>query len=515
MIRRVLVAFALVFVCSGAVLTQAQLAVNGVAPPAAVSVAAGSTVTAAVTNGPANTTDWIGLYAAGAADTSYLDWRYLNGATTPPATGLPAATVTFATPVTPGTYGFRLFAHNGYERLATSAAVAVTASAAALTVNGVAPPTAASAAAGTIASVAVSGGPANAGDWIGMFAVGAADTRYLAWQYLNGSTSPPASGFGAATLDFLLPTNPGSYEFRLFANNTYARLTTSTTIVVAASGAQLAVNGIAAPDSPTVPAGSVAVVSVSGGPGNTTDWVGFYPAGATDSAYVDWRYLSGTTVPPTSGVPTATLSFTMPTTAGAYEFRFFADDGDERLTTSGTVNVPAPTAQIAVNGTAPPTPVTAAADSVAAVSVSGGPGNATDWVALYALGTPNGTYRDWRYLSGTTAPPARGVSAATVAFLMPATAGTYEIRFFAENGYGLLATSAPVTVPTSPARLIVDGVAPPATLAVLPGATGTVQIASGPGNATDWIALAPMARRKGAISHGPTSTAPRHRLPQA
>ena len=57
LIRRVLVAFALVFVCSGAVLAQAQLAVNGVAPPGAVSVAAGSTVTVAVSGGPANAGD--------------------------------------------------------------------------------------------------------------------------------------------------------------------------------------------------------------------------------------------------------------------------------------------------------------------------------------------------------------------------------------------------------------------------------------------------------------------------
>ena len=470
---------------------QPGIAVNGVLPPGAVSVTAGSNLAVVVSDGPGSTTDWIALYPAGAADGGYLDWRYLSGATTPPATGLSNASLTFATPVTPGTYELRLFASNGYTRLATSTAVTVTASSAALTVNGVALPAAASAPAGTIASVALTGGPGNAADWIGLFAVGGADTQYLAWDYLNGSTSAPASGLSAATVGFLLPVDTGSYEFRLFANNTYARLSTSPTVVVAPSGAHLAVNGIAAPDPATVAAGSVAVVSVSGGPGSTTDWVGFYPAGAPEGGYVDWRYLSGTTVPPASSTATATLSFTMPTAAGTYEFRFFANNGYQRLTTSGAVSVSAPTALITVNGTASPTPVTVTAGSVAVIDVSGGPGNPTDWVGLYAVGATNGQYRDWRYLSGTTAPPAAGLANATISFLTPVTAGTYEVRFFAETGYGLLATSAPITVPVSPARVTVNGVAPPATLALQPGAAATVQIVSGPGNTTDWVALAP------------------------
>ena len=52
-----------------------------------VSVAAGSVASVVVSEGPANTTDWIGFYPVGAADTAYLVWYYLNGATSAPRPG--------------------------------------------------------------------------------------------------------------------------------------------------------------------------------------------------------------------------------------------------------------------------------------------------------------------------------------------------------------------------------------------------------------------------------------------
>ena len=75
---------------------QAQMAVDGAMPPATRSVAAGTVVSVAMSDGPANATDWIGLYATGAADGTYLDWRYLNGTTAAPAVAQANATVTFA-----------------------------------------------------------------------------------------------------------------------------------------------------------------------------------------------------------------------------------------------------------------------------------------------------------------------------------------------------------------------------------------------------------------------------------
>jgi hypothetical protein len=102
------------------VFAQAQLAVNGVVPPGSTSVVAGSSAMVAVSAGPGNVTDWLGLYAAGIADANPITWTYLGGSTAPPATGLSDATLRFQVPTSAGTYEFRLFASNGYTRLATS-----------------------------------------------------------------------------------------------------------------------------------------------------------------------------------------------------------------------------------------------------------------------------------------------------------------------------------------------------------------------------------------------------------
>jgi hypothetical protein len=140
-----------------------------------------------------------------------------------------------------------------------------------LSVNGITLPASLTVVAGGVAAVSLVGGPANTTDWIGLYSVGASDGQFLAWQYLNGSTTPPTAGLAGATLTFVLPVAPGSYEFRLFARNTYERLATSPTVIVAASEAVLVVNGVSPPEPVTVPAGSVATVSVSGGPANRAD----------------------------------------------------------------------------------------------------------------------------------------------------------------------------------------------------------------------------------------------------
>ncbi|MBZ5556722.1 MAG: IPT/TIG domain-containing protein [Acidobacteriia bacterium] len=468
---------------------QVEIAVNGQLAPGSVTVTAGATVSVAVSNGPGSTTDWVALSGSGTSDYSYIDWRYLNGATAPPATGLTSATITFTVPIAPGSYEFRLFANNTYSRLATSVTVNVVASPATLTVNGVDPPTAVSVAAGTRMTLDVAGGPANATDWVGLYAAGAGDGAYLTWRYLSGTTTPPASGLSSATLTFDAPTSPGSYEFRLFANNTYARLTASTTIVTAASTAQLAVNNVAPPAGVTVAAGSIAIVSVSGGPANAGDWVALYPSGAPNGGYLDWRYLSNTTSPPAAGLAAATLTFTMPVSSGVYEFRFFADNGYGELTASAPVTVVPSPAQLDVNGVSAPSTVPAQAGSRLSVHVTGGPANATDWVGLYSVGTGNGAYLSWRYLSGTTSPPAAGIATATLTFDAPTTAGNYEFRFFAANTYALLATSPTVIVDASSAQLAVDAVPPPSGVTVVAGSIASVAVSGGPGNVYDWVGL--------------------------
>src|SRR5439155_9660283 len=103
--------------------TLAPAAVTMTVSP--TSVAPGGTVTVAIANGPGNILDWIALYTAGAPDSAYSDWKFLNGLRTAPATGVTSATVTFTMPSTSGSYTFRFFSNNTFTLLA-SANVTVT-----------------------------------------------------------------------------------------------------------------------------------------------------------------------------------------------------------------------------------------------------------------------------------------------------------------------------------------------------------------------------------------------------
>ena len=80
------------------------------------------------------------------------------------------------------------------------------------------------------------------------------------------------------------------------------------------------------------------------------------------------------------------------------------------------------------------------------VTVFNGPGHTTDWVGLYASTAPNDNPSRiaWKYLNGAQTIPSSGQTMSALAFAMPPTAGTYQFRFFANNEYNLLATSANV-----------------------------------------------------------------------
>ncbi len=72
-------------------------------------VQAGKAITVRYRNLPGNATDWAGIYASGAADTTYLQYFYTSGAT--------SGTLTF-NGLTAGSYEARLFVNDSYERVA-------------------------------------------------------------------------------------------------------------------------------------------------------------------------------------------------------------------------------------------------------------------------------------------------------------------------------------------------------------------------------------------------------------
>lgn len=89
------------------------------------------------------------------------------------------------------------------------------------------------------------------------------------------------------------------------------------------------------------------------------------------------------------------------------------------------------------------------------MQVTNGPGNPSDWVALAERSAPNALYATWQYLNGSTVPPAQGASGATLTFVMPPSPGTYELHFFANNGFNRLATSTSIVSSTTPPTVAV------------------------------------------------------------
>ncbi len=131
------------------------------------------------------------------------------------------------------------------------------------------------------------------------------------------------------------------------------------------------------------------------------------------------------------------MTFTLPL-SGTYEVRFFQKNTYTVLAASGPLTVAAASVSLSTTTVAPGATVTA--------TIAIGPGNASDWVAVYAAGAPMANYLQWQYLNGTQTLPTEGLSGAVLTFTLPLTPGIYELRFFRNNTYTLLATSATITV---------------------------------------------------------------------
>jgi hypothetical protein len=296
----------------------------------------GSTPSTVVGGGPANTTDWIGFYAAGAPDNTFLAWCYLNGTKTAPASGMTSAAVACFTPAAAGQYQARLFSNNTFTRVATSNTITVqdapppppppppTGASIALTPN--------PAMVGATLSATITGGPGNATDWMGLYPEGAADNNFVAWCYTNSTKTAPANGSANATVTCFTPTMPGHYQVRLFSNNTFTKVATSNTITVPGTAIALT------PD-PGVAGAPLSAVIYSG-PANAMDWIGLFAEGAPDTTFLDWCYLNSTKTPPASGLATATVTCFTPPVPGRYELRLFSNNTFNKVATSNTITVP-------------------------------------------------------------------------------------------------------------------------------------------------------------------------------
>jgi len=507
--------------------------INGQA--SALSAATGDTLNLTVSSGPGNRGDWVTLVPAGAPAAHWSGVvQYLNGTRTRPAVGLTSASLAFPAPSTPGTYEFRLLENDSWRRLATSAAITVNHAAPIATalapasvlagsdavvltvtgsgfspasevrVNGVGrattfvSPTALSvtiagserAAAGTLAitvvnpspgggtsaaltftiaasatltvnggagpitvaggstlTVGVSNGPGNRGDFLMMVPTGAAATFWSGiYRYLTGTTTRPASGLNAATVGFTAPTAGGTFEVRLFENDSWTRLATSPVVTVTAANP---VPGIVAVAPASVTAGAADFTLTVSGTGFVAASVIHVNGSARATTFV-----SATTL--TAAIPASDV-----TTAGTRAISVVspAPGGGTSGTSTLTVAVPAPTPALAVNGSA--APITINGGTTIAVAISNGPANRSDYVMMVPTGAAatfwSGIYQ---YLGGGRTRPSAGLATATLSFDAPPGGGTFEFRLFENDTLTRLATSPVVTVTAANPVPAVSALAP-------------------------------------------------------
>ncbi len=422
------------------------------------SYAAGATITVSYDGLPGNTDDWIAIAPAGAPNTTHRGYAFTNGQT--------SGTASLTAPAG-GSYVARAFSHNTFALLAESPAFAVTDPTITTDQSSYEP--------GTIVTVTYAGMPGYANDWIALAPAGAPNTTYRAYVFTNGQTS--------GTISFTAPVTAGSYVVRAFPRNTFALLTETAPFTVGSPS----VTPVVGTDRSSYVFGTTITVTYSGLPGNLEDSIVLTTAGAANTSVLASVFTNGQT--------SGTATFTAPAAVGSYVIRafpnntydLFAESAPFAITSGATVSVDQSFYVVGATVT---------------VSYAGLPGNADDWIALAPAGAPNKTYRAYVFTNGQTS--------GTATFMAPAV-GSYVARAFPHNTFAQLAESPAFTI-TRAATVSVDQ----PSYAV--GATVTVSYADLPGNADDWIALAPAgapnktyrayAFTKGQTSGTATFTAP-------
>ena len=162
---------------------------------------------------------------------------------------------------------------------------------------------------GAILSAAISDAPGNPGDWAGLFAASADSAHFVAKQYLNGGTVPPATGMTSALLSFAAPAQAGQYNVRLFAAaNPATPIAVSNTINTILVSSSVSIDDVSMTEGRVGPSSMVFTVTLS--PANSVPVsVAYSTADGTAKSGRDYAARSGTLVfPPGTTKQTITVS---------------------------------------------------------------------------------------------------------------------------------------------------------------------------------------------------------------
>jgi hypothetical protein len=301
-----------------------------------------------------------------------------------------------------------------------------------------APPGPLSCPSGTLApgasfTTTVSGGSSST-DWVAMYPTGqSSNTPWIGPYHYVPLPRPANVGFNA-------PATSGSYELRLFANDTFTLLGSCPFSVQA--GPTLTINDATVTEGNTGTVNATFTVTLNpASSGSVT--IGFTTADGSAVSSSDYAAASGT-LAFAAGETTKTITVTIngDTSAESNETFFVNLSG---ATGDATIGDGQGLGTI-TNDDAPPGPLSCPSGTLApgasfTTTVSGG-SSSTDWVAMYPTGQSSNTPWIGPYHYVPLPRPAN------VGFNAPATSGSYELRLFANDTFTLLG-SCPFSV-TSP-----------------------------------------------------------------
>jgi hypothetical protein len=267
------------------------------------------------------------------------------------------------------------------------------------------------AATGAPVTVTLTNGQGNFQDWLALAATTAANSIRVQWIYVPTGTT-------TMTWTVNMPTTPGTYEFRYFLNNGYTRAATSPPITVVAASSGVPVLTSLSPTSAAVGGGSFTLTATGSG---------FAP-----TSVVRWNGADRTTTFVSSSQLRATIPATDRASVGTAQVTVFTPAPGGGLSSPLTFTITsAPVLTVSATSVPKGGSVT--------VTLTNGNGGAQDWLALALASAPNASYVQWTYVGP-------GVTTRTWTVTMPTSLGTYEFRYFLNNGYTRAATSPTVTV---------------------------------------------------------------------
>jgi hypothetical protein len=258
----------------------------------------GQSLTATWTGGPGNPTDWVGIYQEGQTPGSVGStlWYYVNGTRTA-TSGLTDGSVTFANlSLAPGNWVAHFLSNDGYDAITDPVPFA-------------------------IEGVNFSSFTADAS------IVSPGTPVILSWVIdPNGQPTPTATLTGGSApvdvtgLDFIEVTPSVTTTYTLKVGTTATRSVSVAVFTGNSPAFSLSATTLTA-DIPLS-------ITWSGGPANTTDWIGIYRVGDTPGPIAStlWWYTNGTRTA-TEGLASGTVSFPPSLAPGEYFAAFFLNDG--------------------------------------------------------------------------------------------------------------------------------------------------------------------------------------------